>query len=147
MKPLSGDIMFISAFGHPSWTKSYSATRIHVLKRKNTTKTPLIGVYRITKQLDVANQKKILVGHVPIELWRLMRNFLEANTENKLVAQVTGKRKREIGLVVPPKFSVFTTDLHLAKILKTELRKRALKYTHFELKSIVIQENKFPRLI
>ncbi len=44
--------------------------------------------------------------------------------------------------------SAFTTDLRLAKILKTELSKRALKYTHFELKSIVIiQENKFPRLI
>ncbi len=27
------------------------------------------------------------------------------------------------------------------QILKTELSKRALKYTHFELKSIVIQEN------
>ena len=107
-----------------------------------------IGVYRITKQLiDVANQKKILVGHVPIELSRVIKNFLEANTENKLVPQVTEKRKREIGAVVPAKFSVFTTDLRLAKILETELRKRALKYTHFELKSIVIQENKFPRLI
>ena len=98
-----------------------------------------ISVYRITKQLDVANQKKILVGHVPIELSRLMKNFLKANTENKLVAQ--------IGLVVPAKFLAFTTDLCLAKILETELRKRALKYTHFELKSIVIQANKFPRLI
>ena len=106
-----------------------------------------ISVYRITKQLDVANQKKILVGHVPIELSRLMKNFLKANTENKLVAQITGKRKREIGLVVPAKFLAFTTDLCLAKILETELRKRALKYTHFELKSIVIQANKFPRLI
>ena len=34
-----------------------------------------------------------------------------------------------------------------SKILETELSKRALKYTHFELKSIVTQENKFPRLI
>ena len=40
------------------------------------------------------------------------------------------------------KFSAFTTDLHLAKIVET-----ALKYTQFELKSIVIQENKLPRLI
>ena len=105
-----------------------------------------IGVYRITKQLDVANQKKILVGHVPIELSRLMKNFLEANTENKLVAQITGKRNwpccsgKVLGLHN-------VTDLCLAKILETELRKRALKYTHFELKSIVIQANKFPRLI
>ncbi len=37
--------------------------------------------------------------------------------------------------------------LRLAKILKTKLSKRALKYTHFEPKGIVIQENKFPRLI
>ena len=44
-------------------------------------------------------------------------------------------------------FSAFASDLRLAKILKTELSKRALNYTHFELKSIVIQENKFPRLI
>ena len=66
---------------------------------------------------------------------------------NKLVAPVTGKRKRETGLVVLAKFSALTTDLRLAKLLETELRKRALKYTHFELKSIVVQENKFPRLI
>ena len=62
---------------------------------------------------------------------------------NKLVAQVTGKRKREIGLVVPAKFSAFTTDLRLAKILETELRKRALKYTQFELKSIVYKKINF----
>ena len=67
--------------------------------------------------------------------------------QNKLVAQVTGKRKREICLVVPAKFSAFTTDLRLAKIMETEIRKRALNYPHFELKSIVILENKFPRLI
>ena len=45
------------------------------------------------------------------------------------------------------KFSAFTTDLRLAKILKAKLSKRALKYTHFEPKDIVVQENKFPRLI
>ena len=44
------------------------------------------------------------------------------------------------------KFSAFASDLRLAKILKTELSKRALNYTYFEL-SIVIQENKFPSLI
>ena len=66
---------------------------------------------------------------------------------NKLVAQATGKRKRKIGLVVPGKFSALRTDMRLAKILKTELRKGALKYPHFELKSILTQENKFTRLI
>ena len=88
-----------------------------------------IGVYRVTKQLDLQTKTKTLVGHFPIELSRLMKYFLEANTENKLVAQVSGKRKREMGLVVPAKFSTFTIDLRLAKILKTELNKKALKYT------------------
>ena len=83
-----------------------------------------IGVYRVTKLLDGANQKKILVGHVQVELSRLMKNFLKTNTENKLVAQVIRKRKKGIGLVVSAKFSAFTTDLRLAKILETELRKR-----------------------
>ena len=106
-----------------------------------------IGVYPVTKQLNAANEIKTLVGHVPIELLRLMKFFLEANTENKLVTQVTGKGKREIGLVIPAKFSAFTTDLRLAKILKTELNKKALKYTDFEIKYDLIQENKFPRLI
>ena len=97
------------------------------------------------KELD--EKKKALVGHVPIELSRLMKNFLEANSENKLFAQVTGKRKREVGLVVSAKFLAFTTELRIAKVLEKELKGRAMKYTHFELKDIVIQENKFPRLI
>ncbi len=32
------------------------------------------------------------------------------------------------------KFSAFASDLRLAKILKTELSKRALNYTYFELR-------------
>ena len=84
-----------------------------MLKGKNTT---------LQKQLDVASQKKVLVGHVPIELSRLMKNLLEANTENKLVAQVTRKGKREIGLV-SARFAASTTDLGLAKILETEYAK------------------------
>ena len=72
-----------------------------------------IGVYSVTKQFDVANQKKILVGHISKELLRFMKNFLQANTQNKLVAQIT--RKREIGLVVPAKFSAFITYLRLLR--------------------------------
>ena len=38
-------------------------------------------------------------------------------------------------------------ELRIAKVLERELNGRALKYTHFELKITVTQENKFPRLI
>jgi len=46
----------------------------------------------------------------------LLKNFLEANAENRLLAQVTGKRKSEVGLVVPAKFTAFTTELRIARI-------------------------------
>jgi len=90
----------------------------------------------------------MLVGHVPIELSRLLKNFLDANSENtcKLFAQVTGKRRREVGLVVPVKYSALTTKLSTAKILERELSERALKYTHLKLENIVINESKFPKL-
>ena len=44
-------------------------------------------------------------------LSRSLKSFLEENAENRLLTQVTGKRKRkrEIGLVVPAKFTAFTT--------------------------------------
>ena len=50
-------------------------------------------------------------------------------------AQVTGKRKREVGLVVPAKFTALT-QLRIARILERELTARAEKYSHFELKNI-----------
>ena len=39
-----------------------------------------------------------------------------------------------------------TQELKNAKVLKRELNERASKYTHFELKNITIDENKFPLL-
>ena len=77
----------------------------------------------------------------------LMKNFIEAKASNKLLTRVTGKRKREVGLVVPAKFTAFTEELRIAQILERELKSRAKKYTHFELKNIVIEEHKFPLLV
>ena len=72
--------------------------------------------------------------------------FLQANADNILTATVTGKRKREVGLVVPEKFTAFTQELKNAKSSKRELNKRTSRYTHFELKNITVDENKFPLL-
>ena len=72
--------------------------------------------------------------------------FLQANADNLLTATVTGKRKKEVGLVVPAKILTFTQELKNAKILKRELNERPSRYTHFELKNISIDENKFPLL-
>ena len=70
--------------------------------------------------------------------------IVQANTDNLLTATVTGKRKREVGLVVPAKFTAFTQELKNANILKRELNEGASRYTHFKLKNISIDENKFP---
>ena len=79
-----------------------------------------IGVYVIK-----ADANKTLAGHVTIELSHLLSYFLQANAENQLVAQVTGKRKREVGLVVPAKMTAFIPELRNAKILERELNGRA----------------------
>ena len=48
--------------------------------------------------------------HVSIELSSLLNNFLNANESNKLVAKVSGKRKREVGLVVQAKVTASDTQ-------------------------------------
>ena len=72
--------------------------------------------------------------------------IVQANADNLFTATVTGKRKREVGLVAPAKFTAFTEELKNANILKRELNERASRYNHFELKNITIVENKFPLL-
>ena len=58
-----------------------------------------------------------LIGHIPIEISQLMNYFLEAATTNTMTAVVTGKRKREIGLVVPAKYVAYTENHKHAQIL------------------------------
>ena len=102
-----------------------------------------IGVYKPPgpKGVKQPNSKKTLAGHVPIELSRILNNFLRAKTENSLFVKVTAKRKREIGLVVPARFSAVTTELRIAEVLEIELTNKALKYSHFELNNITIEKN------
>ena len=47
---------------------------------------------------------------------------------------------------MPARFTAMTTDLQTARILNKELNGKAIKYTHFELKNIVINESKTPKL-
>ena len=58
-----------------------------------------------------------LIGHIPIEISQLINYFLEAATTNTMTAVVTGKRKREIGLVVPTKYVAYTENQKHAQIL------------------------------
>ena len=105
--------------------------------------TNAIGLYVTHERPDAEN---ILAGHVLIELSHLLTFFFQGNADYLLTAIVTGRRKREVGLVVPAKFTAFTQELKNTNILKRELNERASRYTHFELKNITIDENKFPLL-
>ena len=49
-----------------------------------------VGVYK----------RDVLIGHVPIEISALTDYFLKESEKNYVDATVTGKRKREVGLVV-----------------------------------------------
>ena len=88
-------------------------------------------------QEAIVNQKYAIglyrEGHIPVEISSLMYHFLDESKENRIEAVVIGKRKREIGLVIPAKYTAVTTDNMTAKILLAELRKKKEKYKHSDL--------------
>jgi len=80
-----------------------------------------VGVYR-TK-----DEKKQLVGHVPMKLSKLLDYFLMASNESKLIVTASGKRKREVYLIVPGTYQTMTNDFGQAKISNDELEKISLR--------------------
>ena len=82
-----------------------------------------IGVYLKVKEGEESGS----VEHVPFEILKLMNQFLQANSGNRLTATFIGKRKREVGLIVPAKYVAMTS------IKNDELRKIMEKYRHFEI--------------
>lgn len=75
-----------------------------------------------------------LVGHVPIEISSLLNYFLKADQDNKIHVKVTGARKREVGLIVPGKYSARTKNPRTARILDEQLQKKKEKFPTLELK-------------
>ena len=75
-----------------------------------------------------------LVGHLPIELSKLLKQFLDADKKNMLIVTVIGKRKREVGLVVPGRYTAMTERKEIIDVLSRELVKKKEKYKYFELK-------------
>ena len=85
-------------------------------------------------------ENETLVGHVPIETSSLIDYFLKANKSNSISAQVIGKRKREVGLVVPARFTACTANRRRAQILESELNKCKAKFVHLELIHVYMYE-------
>ena len=55
---------------------------------------------------SLLSDNNVLVGHVPIEISSLCYHFLHEFPGNNIDAVITGKRHREVGLVVPAKYII-----------------------------------------
>ena len=90
-----------------------------------------IGVFK-------TGDPETLVGHLPIELSCLLKYLLEASPEKNLIAVVTRKRKREVGLVVPAKYVALTKNKAFANILSEKLTEKKRKHSNFEFDIITV---------
>ena len=71
---------------------------------------------------------------MPIEISSLLYHFLKKGTSNCMRAKVTGKKMREIGLVVPTSFEAYTKSKKDAITLDKELAKRKEMFSTFDIK-------------
>ena len=62
-----------------------------------------------------------LVGHAIVELSGLLNQFLKTDVGNGICVEIIGKRKCEVGLVVPAKFSARTECSQMGKVLDEQL--------------------------
>ena len=72
-----------------------------------------------------------LVGHVQIELSRIISCFLEESETNEMKVAVNGKRRQELDLVFPGKYCARTESKRTVKIFGDQLKIIKEKYTHF----------------
>ena len=79
-------------------------------------------------------KKDLLVGHIPMEISSLCFHFINQDPENKIRAMITGKRQREIGLVLPGKIIFTTNNKRYSEVLEKELLKRKAKFPTVTLK-------------
>lgn len=86
-----------------------------------------LGLYKEVERVEH------LVGHVPVEVSCLLTNFLNADMGNNISAAVIGRRKREIGLVVPTKYKARTKNKKIALTLQKYLLSKKATFPALEL--------------
>ena len=97
-----------------------------------------IGVY---KKVDA--DKDLLVGHIPMELSFLLNCFLDSDKENGMIAEVTGHRMRENGLVAPCCYRARSRNLKIAETLFQELKNASSLYTNMNFSLLLINDFSF----
>ena len=78
-----------------------------------------MGVFKISE-----NSEEMLVGHAPMEISSLLYHFFNKDADNFIRARLTGKRMREVGLVVPATYEAYSKNQKDAIIFDQELAKR-----------------------
>ena len=73
-----------------------------------------------------------LIGHAPVQLSSLLLHFMNADQNNFIKITVIGKRKHEIGLVVPAQYDCYTKIKRISEVLDKELGKQKEKYLTLE---------------
>ena len=81
--------------GHHAYKDTWTPQKDHILYCKKDYPS---------EALDIDKHVMGLVGHVPIELSRIISYFLQDSETNKVKVAVNGKRIQEHGLVVPDKY-------------------------------------------
>ena len=88
----------------------------------------------IFKRQEDGISKLSLRDYAPVELSRLLNQFLKVDTGNCIYVEVIGKPKLEVGLVVPAKFSAGTKCSRTAKVLDEQLLKMKEQFSTLEFK-------------
>ena len=73
-----------------------------------------------------------------------LTQFLDESDQHSISVTVFGKRKRELGLIIPGEYVATAKDGQNAKILKNELKEKRQKLKHFELE--IVQCGTFPKI-
>ena len=86
-----------------------------------------IGVYLWAEE----GKKSGLVGHLLMELSKLLKHFFDAEKKNMLIVTVIAKRKREVGFVIPDQHQQKKKEI--IDVLSSEFVKKKEKQKYFEL--------------
>ena len=88
-----------------------------------------VGIYRLSTS---SSQDQELVGHLPIELSFLLCKFL-SREGCSLECSPIGARFLEDGLVVPGRYTAFSNDKTVMKILHRKVEHKVEKLKHMKL--------------
>ena len=105
--------------GHHVYKKIWTPQKADILYCK---KGYLSEALDIDKHAVGIYKEDRLVGYVVIELSRIISYFLQESETNEVKVAVNGKRRRELGLVVPGKYCARTKSKRTVKILRDQLR-------------------------